>query len=322
MDSLLCDEVLLSTDCCCNNNHDNDNGDGFSYTAKEDCEEAFCLCLKKEFTYMPSQGYFVHLDQSQDLLFARIEAIRWLIKSRSRLNLSFETIFNAANYLDRFLSRNHSLGWKKWMVELLSVACLSVASKFNETSAPSLHEIQMEEMDHIFQSITVQRMELTVLQELDWRLASTTAYSYLEMTAVIMSNDLLKSHLQKDSLVARVTELLLGTMLDCSFVEYRPSIVAVSAIWCALEELVPSNMLSTNLSYITGFFNQHHKDDIMKCHTIMKEKLVPNLGKSNGCSPSSPVTVLLTERVDVYDCHVDLSLFKVVESTEKRRKFD
>lgn len=29
------------------------------------------------------------------------------------------------------------------MVELLSVACLSVASKFTETSSPSLHEIQV-----------------------------------------------------------------------------------------------------------------------------------------------------------------------------------
>lgn len=29
------------------------------------------------------------------------------------------------------------------MVELLSVACLSIASKFSETCTPSLHEIQV-----------------------------------------------------------------------------------------------------------------------------------------------------------------------------------
>lgn len=33
--------------------------------------------------------------------------------------------------------------WHHWMVELLSVACLSVASKFNETDVPSLDEIQV-----------------------------------------------------------------------------------------------------------------------------------------------------------------------------------
>ena len=33
--------------------------------------------------------------------------------------------------------------WKDWMVELLSIACLSIASKFGDTTSntPTLHEI-------------------------------------------------------------------------------------------------------------------------------------------------------------------------------------
>jgi len=33
--------------------------------------------------------------------------------------------------------------WKYWMLELLSISCLSVAIKFNEKSPLSLHEIQV-----------------------------------------------------------------------------------------------------------------------------------------------------------------------------------
>ncbi|EEF30818.1 cyclin d, putative [Ricinus communis] len=341
MDSFLCDEEWLPSPSSTASGHctqfqSNVNVDSYDdsfYTTKEDCEQALSLCLEKELSYMPQQGYFEHL-QSKNLFFARFKAVQWLIKSRSRLNLSFETLFNAANYLDRFISLNKCLEWKNWMVELLSVACLSVASKFSEsTYAPSLLEIQMEDMDHTFQSITIQRMELMLLQALGWRLGSTTVYSYVElmMMMMVINNDFLKSHLRKDLIVARVTELILGTILDCKFAEFRPSIAAVSAIWCGLEELIPSKT-STQLTYITGFLNKDQKDDIVKCHNILEQKLIDPLNDLAACEnssycPSSPVTVLLTERIDVYDCHVDLSLFKmpssntnILESTNKRRK--
>lgn len=70
----------------------------------------------------------------------------------------------------------------------------------------------MEDLDHSFQPITIQRMELVLLRALGWRLSSTTAYSYVEL--LTMKIDFLKSYscLQKDLVACRVTELLLGAM--------------------------------------------------------------------------------------------------------------
>jgi cyclin D7 len=70
----------------------------------------------------------------------------------------------------------------------------------------------MEDLDHSFQPITIQRMELVLLRALGWRLGSTTAYSYVEL--LMMEIDFLKSYsyLQKDLVACRVTELLLGAM--------------------------------------------------------------------------------------------------------------
>ncbi|KAF9679940.1 hypothetical protein SADUNF_Sadunf06G0068000 [Salix dunnii] len=316
MDSLLCDEAWLSGPATPDYFHNQQRysyGGNYAaacsfYTTIEDCEKAVFICVEKEFTCMPEPGYVEHL-RTKDLLFPRFRAIHWLIKSRQRLGLSFETVFNAANYLDRFMSMNQCDGWKCWMVELLCVACLSVASKFTETRIPCLHDIQ---------PITIQRMELVLLRALGWRLSSTTAYSFVEL--LTMKIDFLKSYscLQKDLVACRVTELLLGALQDCSLVEFRPSIIAISALWCSLDEFVPSKS-DAHLAHIKGLLNalDHKDDEVIKCYSIMEAQLIKPVYNSLACRkrhsrycPSSPVTVLPSERIGIYDCDVDLSFFK------------
>lgn len=121
------------------------------------------------------------------------------VKSQRRWNLSFETVFGAASYLDRFISLNNCQviifymevifynylfyikkrkkkkenwnwpnfklllyqielnlqGWSYWMFELLSIACLSVASKFHETSPPQLLELQVNLGDLFIYSFVI-----------------------------------------------------------------------------------------------------------------------------------------------------------------------
>ncbi|KAJ0028699.1 hypothetical protein Pint_35385 [Pistacia integerrima] len=294
------------------------------YNTKEDCEQASIICSKKELSYIPEPGYLEYL-QSNNLMNFRLKAIQWLFKSRSRLNLCYGTVFNAANHLDRFISMNQCHGWKCWMIELLSVACLSVASKFTETSAPLLQEIQLEDLEHWFESSTIRRMELTLLQTLGWHLGCVTPYSYVEL---LLSNvDSLEYHLH-NQLTTRFTQLLLGAMLDFKLLEFRPSLIAVSALRCCLDELIPS---SCSHLASTSLLNQFQKDDLHKCHMIMKSRMVDPLsnilvsGQLHNW-PSSPVTVLVKERIDIYDSQVDLSMFKLPgsninsESCRKRKR--
>ncbi|CAL5422603.1 unnamed protein product [Camellia sinensis] len=223
MDSLLCDEVWLTTSPTTTIlNHD--YGGSF-YTTKEDSQQAFDICLQKEIGYMPESQYQDHL-QSSGLILARFRAMQWLLK-----------------------------GWKYWMVELLAIACLSVAYKFGETTHLPLHEIQMEDLDHSFQSSLIQRMELTLLKTLGWRLGSNS-----------------------------------------KFVEFRPCVVAISALRCVIQDSLPSPTYNAHLDHITRLIPEDQKDDLIKCHKIMEEKMV---------WPSSPVTVLKME----YNWQVDLSLF-------------
>ncbi|XP_039013457.1 putative cyclin-D7-1 [Hibiscus syriacus] len=304
MENLLCDEVWLSGPETPDPSHETDR-----CTLKEDSEQALLICLKKELSYMPEPGYLDYL-QSNNLVFSRFRAVQWLIKTGTRLNLSTGTVFNAVNYLDRFISTSQCPGWKNWMVELLSIACLSIASKFNETSLASLDELQMQDLEHCFQSSTIQQMELMVLQALKWRLGSTTTYSYIELITINIIHDL--NHYLHNELINLVNKTLVKAILDFKLLPYPPSVVAVSALRCNLGELIPSSY-NVYITKIMKLISQDHEDDIMECRRIIKAWLFHpfcNLKVSEShYYPSSPVTVLLTERIDINDFQADLSLF-------------
>lgn len=67
----------------------------------------------------------------------------------------------------------------------------------------------MEDLEHSFESSTIQRMELTLLQALGWRLRSTTPYTFAEL--LLWSIDSLQPHLHQE-LITRVTDLLLHSL--------------------------------------------------------------------------------------------------------------
>lgn len=89
------------------------------------------------------------------------------------------------------------------MVELVAVTSLSVASKFNDVSSPSLQELQMVGLTHMFHHKTILEMELILLKALEWRVNSVTSLSFSQilMTKVgIVGGDIMMN---------RITEQLL-----------------------------------------------------------------------------------------------------------------
>ncbi|XP_038880932.1 putative cyclin-D7-1 [Benincasa hispida] len=290
MEALLCDEDWLS--CSTETRNEKHGGYGKSVmgsvcmttTMKEEDEQAVSVCMEKEMSYMPEPHYKEFLE-SKSLVFVRLRCIQWLIKCRSRWNFSYGTVFLAANYLDRFISKNRSKEWKDWMVELLAVACLSIASKFHETYPPTLSEIQMEDyMDHVFDQSCIERMEMILLEALDWHLSCPTPYYYIQLLGL----KLLESSIGEEAdyvLMVKIKELLIGAVLDYRLIPFKPSLIAISSIWCCLD-LLPPITSQSSLSYFMSLFDQHHKDEMMKCRAIME-------AVQSSCCPQSPTSVLM-----------------------------
>lgn len=105
-----------------------------------------------------------------------------------------------------------------WPLQLLSVACLALAAKMEETSVPLLLDLQVKKPRFLFKPKTVQRMELLVMANLKWRLRRTTPFDFAHYFIAKLS--CLGSPLNDCSRVlSRVSDLIISTCQGDSPIE-------------------------------------------------------------------------------------------------------
>ncbi|KAH7422609.1 hypothetical protein KP509_12G016800 [Ceratopteris richardii] len=203
--------------------------------------------LSKQAEFQTKATYARILRTKKDLCFQRSSAVRWIVKTQSTFCFSPVTAALAVNYLDRYAEKFISLAWRSWMMELLAIACLSLAAKMEEVDVPTLLDLQAcDALNHAFEAKTVRRMELSVLDALNWRLNSITAFSFAEK---ILESLPVCDHF-KAALMIRTSEILFSTFQEAAFLYFENSILAISSIFFALEEIVPIQMEELKLSVI------------------------------------------------------------------------
>ncbi|GLJ15237.1 hypothetical protein SUGI_0249120 [Cryptomeria japonica] len=252
-------------------------------------DEEIAVLVGKECEYMPLKWY---QDHRMDFASARANAIGWILKVHAYYSFGPLTAYLSINYLDRFLSRYQLPDGKAWMLQLLSVACLSLAAKMEETDVPLLLDLQTEGPKFVFEARTLKRMELMVLATLEWRMLSVTPFSFIDYFIHHGGNDGGGSS-SKSPMVSRVGELILSTIRGIDFLQHRPSAIAAAAVLCAAEEsLAPAE----GARYRKGVLSCStvNKDLILKCYSLMRRLFaIPKRAKSASSSiPQSPVGVL------------------------------
>jgi cyclin D1/2/4 len=257
-------------------------------------DDAIAVLLQKESRYMPEADYPGRY-RSRDLnAGARQNAISWMLKVQACHNFGPLTIALSVNYMDRFMSRHHLLQHKTWMLQLLSVACISLAAKMEETEVPILLDLQVENAEHIFEAHTIQRMELLVLSTLEWQMSSVTPFSYIDyyFHKLGISNTLLRA------LLSRVSEIILATVRETMFLVYQPSVIAAAATICSLEEVTALQAADLHRVFVDLSVNV---DALKKCYQDIQVHLVDShcrqqSSKKRGfqclSEPLSPVGVL------------------------------
>ncbi|KAJ4760854.1 CYCLIN D4 [Rhynchospora pubera] len=241
-------------------------------------EALFMDYLRREKDHTPCHGYLNQLEVSTNLRAARLKAMQHIIHVCKRHGVDKSTLFNAANYLDRFLSLNSCLKWEIWMVELLSTTCVSLACKFYETNIPSLHDLQMEDQEHTFKPSTIQEMELMVLKALDWRLSCINVFSFVSL--MLGPN-------RSGPLNDKLTLLLLHSLLDPLMIKFKASIVASSAIKCATMG-EPADMTMLNKIPVDEM------DHVNSCTKLLETHLLA-INTEGGVKQCSPVSVIPTK---------------------------
>ncbi|PPD80038.1 hypothetical protein GOBAR_DD23043 [Gossypium barbadense] len=176
-----------------------------------------------------------------------------------------------------------------WMSQLAAVACLSLAAKVEETQVPLLLDLQVEESNYVFDSKTIQRMELLVLSTLQWRMNPITPISFFNH----ITNRLgLKSHLHFEFLHS-CEHLLLLVITDSRFMLYIPSILAAATMLHVIKDIEPCHYLEYQKQLIGVL--KICEDEVNSCYELISELLESRGHKRKRRlvpSPSSPNGVI------------------------------
>ncbi|GMI90996.1 hypothetical protein HRI_002768900 [Hibiscus trionum] len=283
-------------------------------------EECVALMIEKEHKHLPNADYLKRLQSCDIDPAARQEAIDFIRKVGAHFNFGPLCEYLSINYLDRFLSAYELPKGKAWTMQLLAVACLSLAAKMEETEVPLLLDLQVGESKFVFEARTIQRMELLVSSTLSWRMQAITPFSFIDYFLYKLNGDKIPPR----SSISRSIQLISSTNKGIDLLEFKPSEIAAAV---AISAAVESTPVDTEKA--VSFFTQHvQKERVMKCVGLMHgmslvgESTVPFV-------PQSPIGVLdaacLSYKSDdtmVVGSYANSSHTHTSPSSTKRRKLN
>ncbi|XP_061978101.1 putative cyclin-D6-1 isoform X2 [Populus nigra] len=171
----------------------------------------------------------------------------------------------AVNYMDRFISKQEIPQGKPWILRLLVISCLSLAAKMRNAHF-SVSDFQGEEAGFIFDTQTINRMELLILDALNWRMRSITPFSFVHFFISVLE---LKDPSSSQPLKDRATEIIFKAQNEIKFLEFKPSIVAASALLVASNELLPLQFPLFKCSISSCAFV--NKETLLSCFNAVQE---------------------------------------------------
>ncbi|KAG5234874.1 cyclin-D6 [Salix suchowensis] len=219
-----------------------------------------------ESDHVPSKNFLLCLRTSAEFYASfREEAISRILQAQYSCNYDPFIPYLAVNYMDRFISRQEIPQGKPWILRLVVISCLSLAAKMKNKHF-SISNFQEGETGFTFDTQTINRMELVVLDAMNWRMRSITPFSFVHFFISLFElNDPSSSQPLKD----RATEIIFKAQNEIKFLEFKPSIIAASAILVASKERFPSQFPSFQRSiYSCQFVNE---ENLQKCFHALQE---------------------------------------------------
>lgn len=165
--------------------------------------------------------------------------VDWLIEVAEEYKLSSETLYLAVSYIDRYLSKKTVMRGK---LQLVGVASMLLASKYEEIYAPSVDEF-VYISDNTYSKEEVFCMESNVLDTLEFCLTGATTKNFLRRYLKAAGSG-------SDANVQMFANYLCELSLhEYCFTKYLPSIVAASAVCLALYTLNKTPCWTPTLEY-------------------------------------------------------------------------
>ncbi|KAK6923139.1 Cyclin, N-terminal [Dillenia turbinata] len=218
---------------------------------------------------------------------ARHDAVKWILNTRSYFGFGYSTAYLSVTYFDGFLSKRSIDSGKLWAIKLLSVACLSLAAKLNECKIPALSEYHLE--DYEFESKVIQKMELLVLETLEWKLFSVTPFAFLHNFLSKLSDQ----PCPKD-LIIKTVDLIIAFLKEIKLINCRSSDIAAAAVLAAYDGKLTRQAIELKMKVFTSI-SVSQIDPICSCYGQMQQ-----LGMRKQKTPKSVISPSI---VSMHSCH-------------------
>ncbi|KAJ7946176.1 cyclin-D1-1-like [Quillaja saponaria] len=265
-----------------------------SYAPPSD-ETTIGSLIETETHHMPYPDYPQRCPERSIDVTARQDSINWILKVHAYYRFQPVTAFLSVNYFDRFLSIQSLPQPRGWRFQLLSVACLSLAAKMEEPQIPFLLDLQVSEPKFIFEPKTVQRMELWVMANLDWRLRSVTPFDYLHYFISMFPSSSNPEPELFNQVLSSASDLILSTTRVIDFLGFAPSTIAAAAVLCSGGEC---HSVADGSQVPVLFHERVNKEMVRSCRQLMEVYMVDTCPEASHeqraelAPPSSPVGVL------------------------------
>ncbi|KAH1239033.1 Cyclin-D4-1 [Glycine soja] len=122
---------------------DNHHGSEHLLDFSVQSDETVLGLVGREKENLPQDGYLKRLLSGDLDLSVRKEALDWIWKAHAYFDFGPCSLCLSVNYLDRFLSVYELPRGKSWSMQLLAVACLSIAAKMEEIKVPPCVDLQV-----------------------------------------------------------------------------------------------------------------------------------------------------------------------------------
>ncbi|KAG8642750.1 hypothetical protein MANES_12G115800v8 [Manihot esculenta] len=230
---------------------------------------------------MPETQLVTRFLELPEIVTARQDAVNWMLKVQAYYHFRPETACLSVNYLDRFLSF-HTLpeAGKGWPLQLLAVACLSIAAKMEETNVPLLLDLQILEPRFLFKPSTVQRMEILVMARLKWRLHIITPFDFLHYFIEKLSCPSSNFNGSIHSVLSRSSDLIISILRVINFLDYTPSSIGAAAVLWVTNQTMDDPKLGC-------LHKRVNKDMVKRCYNLIKK----NMSKLSHCNKVLNVTI-------------------------------
>ncbi|KAG6766643.1 hypothetical protein POTOM_027811 [Populus tomentosa] len=264
-------------DALCSNNADGISEINSAYFPVDIDESYIDNILVSELHQMPKTELITRFPGIPESGSAHQDTLDWMLKVHAYYRFRPETAYLSANYFHCFMLSHALQKGKGWPLQLLAVACLSVAAKLEETRVPSLLDIQILEPRFLFKPCTVQRMELLVMGCLKWRLHIITPFSFLHYFIAKLSH---LSPRSKNLILAHSSDLIISTCRVMNILAYTPSTIAAAAVLWVTDQSIGCPKLEC-------FHNRMNKEMVKGCYNLIKQN-TPRLSRGKALDATMP----------------------------------